>query len=429
MALVPRLSAVVVVLVVTAACAGSSDDPLTAADTVGSEPATASESASTTTAPPATTESPPPTVPPTVTAEHAGLQVSVTPATGLRDGQTIQVSVATDTGFPVGAAICLEEQIEHDLAACDLGTARELDRNATTTFVVARFLTTQNAMFDCAVESCVLGVAAFDRSAQVTLPLTFVGDEPVPDPDIEPLQPERVSTDVPDSLGFRELVNITIEGPLGPHSPSVAQCVVDDFVHPLADMTAPGVDPTICWNHVGRRGDTTADDPLADIDRVVIATLLTSNWDASDIGPDEPVDCRVVACELVVSDGTRLLDRIPLDFDPDIDWPGWPSATATPATYRPGDRLVLEATGLRPGVAHPVSQCVHFDRYGVSCEPIGEGPLVVDDRGAGVLEVAPTERVDGHTCAECWFWIFDPDVPENVWQMRVDADIDLVLDP
>jgi hypothetical protein len=115
------------------------------------------------------------------TASANGPTITVTPSTGLIDGQTVTVSGA---GFTVGTPTILfldecanvASPVLGDCSASDLDVSITSTDNFVATYTVARFITTMNeGSLDCAVpNACVLdAVAGYIGYQQATAPITF----------------------------------------------------------------------------------------------------------------------------------------------------------------------------------------------------------------------------------------------------------------
>ena len=115
------------------------------------------------------------------TASANGPSITVTPSTGLIEGQTVTVS---GTGFTVGTPTILfldecanvASPVLGDCSANDLAISITSIDNFVATYTVARFITTTNeGSLDCAVpNACVLdAVAGYIGYQQATAPITF----------------------------------------------------------------------------------------------------------------------------------------------------------------------------------------------------------------------------------------------------------------
>jgi hypothetical protein len=114
-------------------------------------------------------------------AQEPATQITVTPSTGLADGDAVEVQ---PSGFQVGAqlgsAMC-DTAVPLSLADCDGGTVvltGVVPTGSAFSRSVARFIFTNEGPRDCAVEACWLAVASVDAfgpvtSTTATAPLSF----------------------------------------------------------------------------------------------------------------------------------------------------------------------------------------------------------------------------------------------------------------
>ena len=118
----------------------------------------------------------------TAAAQTPSTQITVTPSTGLADGDAVEVQVSGyPPGVQLGTAMC-DAAAPLSLADCDTATAvlTGVDSSGSATFSrsVARFIYTNEGPRDCAVESCWLAAAAVgafepDMSTVATAALSF----------------------------------------------------------------------------------------------------------------------------------------------------------------------------------------------------------------------------------------------------------------
>ena len=121
----------------------------------------------------------------TAASAAVGPQISVTPSSGLVDGQVVTVQA---TGFPAGisagSAMC-DDTVPATLGDCDIRIFPSfvgIDGSGAATFTrpLPRFIVTNEGIQDCAVDGCVLGVADFELTSMATAPVSFAPGPPPP---------------------------------------------------------------------------------------------------------------------------------------------------------------------------------------------------------------------------------------------------------
>lgn len=279
-------------------------------------------------------------------------RLTVEPATGLADGDVVQV---TGAGFAAGSSVTVY-QCGADLVGivdCDLGTATEavVDADghiALDQQVFAIIHTWGDDELDCrASEACVLAAnVGFDGTAPQALQvLDFAPDAPL-------LPPPTVTATPGEGLVTGQVVDLEGTGfvrketraplPLDAVEVNIFQCAHNGFG--LSDCRA---EPLVTVP-VDSDGTFAADVP-------VVARFAS-------IGH---IDCRTAAepCRLVASPGSAyspLAASVELNFDADAEIPEWPmpELTVSPAAGLPDFREVsVTGTGFSPGGPVEVAVC------------------------------------------------------------------------
>jgi hypothetical protein len=301
-------------------------------------------------------------------------RITVTPNTGLLDGQTVQID---GTGYSpntsVGAAQCQSGGI--DLNSCDLSrsviTTSDADGNWTATMVVGARMNVNTGVVDCrGADACGIGAARVSDYQEVaTSDITF-------DPNIEFPPPPVVTVDPARDLVHDQQVTVTGTG-FAPGAPV--------FVEECADRDQY---PVCAYGFFGPIIGVVADDT---------GTVTTTFAAQRFVGyPGELViDCAEDDCYIQVSAETDRFatGRAELRFDPDapIDRP---TASASPNRDLVHNQPVdLSGSGFAPFEDVQISQCALGDT-----EPFpacsyqsffpGPGPFVPPVDGDGNLSTS-----------------------------------------
>ena len=261
--------------------------------------------------------------------DSVGLPVRAEPATGLVDGQTVQV---TGTGFPpgesIGVVMCTKEAGQDHGArgvdACNIGrfaqTTADADGVATVPFEVRRLVLLDGQEVDCASEAqrCLIGmgmISDYDRSGGVLV--DFDPTAPLPDPPAATIEDEGPFDD-------GETVTVRVDG-LRPGT---------------------GVGAALCTEDGSRCADSASDamvgdDGSATFDLRLWRVFSAPVWDATSVGDD--VDCATMACRLQVWGepvGGRAIPMIELGFtDGPIERTRPVLEVRSVGPYRPGDQI------------------------------------------------------------------------------------------
>ena len=313
-----------------------------------------------------------------VIGDVSGVEVTVTPSTGLGDGDLVRVDIEELGNLP-GAVLgqCTGDvTAESAVQACDFGAvvnptsgesyqvkARgEQSVSVSRTIRIALGSSEDNTArpFDCATEpaGCVLVVAPFELPVRAVLvPLTFT-------PDGSPPGPATISVNPALDLRDGQEVAVEAEG-LPPNSPFVI---------------------TMCQTTGGIRCDGLERGPTAWSDsRGVLSATLTVRAALYDV--DGRVDCTIGRCEVVVG-SNRGPDRSPraaISFAPDVVAPT-PRLELEPAgPYVDAEVVTVRGTGFPPeiDVGARIAQCPADKDTAVEnlCGYSHVEPLVVDPDG------------------------------------------------
>ncbi|HMJ79356.1 MAG TPA: neocarzinostatin apoprotein domain-containing protein [Iamia sp.] len=316
------------------------------------------------TSPPPTTEAPRPTTPGPATGESAGLAMTVDPATGLVDGDEVQVTAdGLPTDLEAGFLLCRADALlaEVGMEQCQFGPERELRPDAAGhldgSITVERLLTIgeEARTVDCAREArCAVGVVVitrepgeeagtetirFDLEGLVAIELAPQGELPVPTVRVEPAE----------GLRHGQPVTISGEGFVGPigsaalctegASPGGARCTFVGLTGERQRYENPPVD---------ERGRFEVEAPI---------WRAIPTYDADD--RPQILDCAVEACTLQVTSGDGRVGRpVPLHFDPAFPLPAVPTVQVDPATgVRSGDPITITLRGLAAGQSVLLGAC------------------------------------------------------------------------
>ncbi|HAS11020.1 MAG TPA: hypothetical protein DCS55_10975 [Acidimicrobiaceae bacterium] len=276
-----------------------------------------------------------------------GLPVKAEPATGLVDGQTVQV---TGTGFPpgesVGVVMCTREAGQDHGArgvdACNIGrfaqTTADADGVATVGFEVRRLVVLDGQEIDCASEAqrCLIGMGMlsdYDQSGGVLV--DFDPSAPLPDPPTAALVGDGPFDD-------GEAVTVRVDGLRPGTGVGAAVCTADGGF--CTDAPSNGI--------VGDDGTATFQVRLW---RVFSAPV----WDAATTGQD--IDCAAVACRLQVwgdAVAGRAVPMIDLSFtDGPIDRDRPVLEVRSEGPYRPGDHVEVFVPDVGPNSGLELMLC------------------------------------------------------------------------
>ncbi|MGK2947440.1 MAG: neocarzinostatin apoprotein domain-containing protein [Acidimicrobiales bacterium] len=294
------------------------------------------------------------------------LPLTVEPATGLADGQTVSVSAAGFVpGESVGIVQCAKltpdqgPDARSGAEACDIGryepVTADAEGVASGTFDVVRLLTTPaTGTVDCAahVERCAVAMGAiadYDRSGVQSVDFDREGL-----PAIE-LDLPTVTASPTEGLSDGTTVRLQAEGLTPGDRLAVSVCAVD---------------PSGCWD-VGGLGEGEVQDhdgsylyglPVDDQGRVDAEVQVWQYLPVADMS-GRYIDCAVSECVLRFS-GQTVPGPVPLAFVSGGEGPVAGQLGVEPATgLAPGDVVAVAVAGLRPDTevwfelcAHPVGQ-------------------------------------------------------------------------
>lgn len=327
---------------------------------------------------------------PTDGKESVGLPVKAEPATGLRDGQAVEV---TGTGFPpgvsVGIVMCAKEAgRDHGaqgVAACNIGhyasVTSDADGVATGTFSVRRLLVLAGNEIDCASEPgrCMVAmgmISDYDTSGGVLV--DFDPSAPLP-------EPPTVTVDATDDLRDGQQVAVEVQGLYPDGMAGVMLC--DEGGQRCLEVGSAEVDAEGRATVTGR----------------VWRTFGVMAFDPEE--PDPNVDCAVDACHLQVwgeAPGGRQVPPVPLAFDPSevVDREPPLIRLLTEGPYGPGDEIEVEVLDVPR----------HTSADLVLCSPDGPctgGPSDFEETDDGVrTRVEVLSAADGNPCmGPCTLWI------------------------
>jgi hypothetical protein len=303
--------------------------------------------------------------------------ITVTPDTGLLDGQTVTVTGANyepDSNF--GVIQCVEPP-ESDGSNCSFDTLTFVGTDAsgsfTTSFQVVRTITSLGATTDCADPgACVIGAGPGPSGQGDTAPVQF-------DPSIPPPPPPTLTVTPDTDLLDRQAVTVTVTGFDTDRSVVVTQCLAS--VEPGACTGAIPVGPVGPVLPVGPV-PTTVVQPAA-------IGPVTTTFEVRRIlrTPAGTADCADPgAC--VIAAGTYALQlAAPIQFDPTVPPPPPPSLTVTPDTdLLDGDTVRVVGEGFEPDGFVGIGQCPTSTLDPVYGCPYGGGPGTPTD-GDGTFEV------------------------------------------
>jgi hypothetical protein len=336
------------------------------------------------------------------------LPVTVEPATGLVEGQTVQVAASGfEPGESVGVVQCTAEAREPVYAgvdACRTSPFAQLtadaDGNVTGQFTVTRSLTVPfSGTVDCAsaTGACLIGVGAlsnYDRSGGMDLAFADTGDA-VERPAVEVSQ----TTDLTDG----QSVHVIGSG----------------FTDAGAGVSVCATSPAVCWmtgdpSSASGGGDT----DVTTSDGTIVVSRLDSLPVAADgsidsevrvwrflpgMDPGTYVDCAVSVCSLRFA-GELAPPPVPLAFAGSEAPPAAPVVEVTPADgLRAGDEVRISGSGFGGGTlllsfcatqpaaeaspgpglgSRPSSYCVPLES-----DDDGDGDVVELDGGAFAVEL------------------------------------------
>ncbi len=290
---------------------------------------------------------------PTDGKDSVGLPVSVEPATGLIEGQTVTV---TGAQFPpsqsVGVVMCTKEAGRDHGArgadACNIGHfaqgTTDAQGNVSVEFQVRRLATLDGEEVDCASEPgrCIVGMGLlsdYDQSGGFAIEF---------DPDVELADPPTVELAKTTDLVDGETVAATITGLFPNSSLFIEQCSADGFrcVQVAGELAADAqgsFDGGIrLWRNFGTYTDPTA--------------ALPPN-----------VDCALEACTVRIGADVpsgRIIPSVDVTFDGSRGARSAPTVSVSPAgPYRPGDTLTVTVEDATPGAYTEASICSRTDGF------------------------------------------------------------------
>jgi Neocarzinostatin family len=267
--------------------------------------------------------------------------LSVTPSTGLRDLQQVQIVASGYTpGSPVLVTQCQSGPATKK--SCDDSTLRFLSPDASGTIrdsvTVRRLLTLGKKSFDCATAGeCVLRAEDFISPATADAPLGF-------DPNVPPTVAMLKVTPA-GALADHQLVRIDGSG----FTPGASALVLECSKKARRNSGA--------CSYASNRSAVVGDDGKFVVKRFAVARMLPQYL----INTNEPLDCAAKAGNCVVTVETEdvggPITTAPLTFDPARP-PVEPTVTGSPLAKLTDHQLVtLTGRGFTPGAAVRVIQC------------------------------------------------------------------------
>jgi Neocarzinostatin family len=308
------------------------------------------------------------------------LPVTIEPATGLRDGRSVQ---ASGTGFvpgeQVGIIQCAKEaggetpETRGGVDGCDTATVVYADADETGTaagaITLRRLVTTGlTGTVDCAVEAnrCIVAIGAmsdYDRSGGVAFSLEGGG---------EPIEIPTLSVSPADGLADGARVQLVGEG-------------YDRTALPEASVCA--TQSSTCWT--ARSTQTERGLPIS-ADGHLKADVIVPRF-LPGTTPGTYVDCAVSACTLRISGGQTAPPPVPLTFVDDGAAPVPPAISVAPTSGLAfGDEVVVRGAGFAPGEQVTISLCARqpgADDGWPVCAGADDGTVDVDGDGTFATKI------------------------------------------
>jgi hypothetical protein len=354
--------------------------------------------------------------------DSIGLPVTVEPAVGLEDRDTV---TASSPGFvpgeEVGIVQCAMEaggdspETRGGIDGCHIGSVVYATADAagvaTGRFTVRRVLTTPlTGTVDCAAEAerCLVAMGAigdYDRSGG--LGVAFIGGG-------EPIHIPSITVTPADGLHDGDTVHVSGAG-FAPHE--------------VVMVSICATNPSACWQTAGTNhtfGVETDDDGRID-DEVVVYRFLPG------VEPGTYVDCAISPCSLRLMGNEVAPPPAPLGFVSDDEQPIPPAVAVDPSSgVAIGDEVVVRGAGFEPGTYVSISLCaspVGSPGERNVCSGAGDSQIEVDDEGTFAVELTlpelqQAELIDGGSettvsCAngsEC-----ESVAPEQTWDTSCDG--------
>ena len=277
-----------------------------------------------------------------------GVSVTVTPNTGLRDGQLVEVRVSGLERLPSASLVmCAGDVTEQTaMSVCDIGAVHSPDAQSPTqpramaiqTVSVARFLNITHSSsgaaptgtYDCATEpaGCVLAVGPVSLPARGVLTTLMFQDVPIATPAIE--------VDSTEGLISGQEVEVNAEG-LRPNS-----------AVPIR-LCLPGGEVCDVYSYT----DATSDGTGALSQRIRVWSVLYT-WQGETL-------CTVESCAISVVDGSLPAGHVevPISFAPGTPTPNPRLVLDPPGPYADGQEVTVRGSGFRPGIeiSQDLGQC------------------------------------------------------------------------
>ena len=320
--------------------------------------------------------------PPTPLADGAAPSLVATPATGLVDGDDLRVD---GSGWPPDVTLAM--------ARCETGTARcAPDRLRVTTdatgalrvdlAAATAFVSGQGDPVDCRVVACELRVE-WDP-APVAAPLGF-------DPEA-PLGPQPALAVRP-SAGLVDGQRVAVRAEHLDPAAHVGFALCAAGARSAFDDRCHVYDAGLLEEEHAGEGRPVGDDGAVVADLVVYADAYAY---------DRRVDCRVEACELVVTSVGAVLARAPVTFDRRAALRGPARLAVSPATgLAAGDTVEVRGSGFYAGEPVLVEQCA-ADSTAETCVAGPSERWTADDEGrlSGTFTVRRRAATD-HQAVDC----------------------------
>ncbi len=330
-----------------------------------------------------------------VLGEVAGVSVTVSPSTNLRDGDLVEVRIDGIELLPGPDSILLlcrgDVTVESAPSACDTSAVKRdgtppAPAESLSTVSLNRVIRVGPDPYDCATEppGCVLAVGRYDLPVRAVLvPISFAkAPLPTPEATIEPSA----------GLADRQRVTLTAES-LRPNSRfAIALCPLDNTVS--------------CDELAMSR-------PISDADGSIRAEVTVR---AAIYTYQGRIDCTVERCAVVLRDDSlRNHAQVPYTLAPGVVAPA-PELSIDPAgPYVDGQTVTVRGTGFPPGfdIARWIGQCPNDKDTALEerCTygHLLSGSVVVDAEGRFSMEyrlsaslVLTGSCIDGPGCHIGW---------------------------
>ena len=338
---------------------------------------------------------------------EGGRTITVTPDTGLLDGQAVTVEGTGFGGDSVAGILQCAKGL--GLSGCDQGSVVIFNPRGNTftrTFHVDAVLDTEDGEIDCRTFPAGCRLAANDQYSLTGAARADLGFDP--DGPLEPLP--TVNVDPSTDLVDQQVVQVDATGFRPGENVVLGQCPAG-ATDPLAE----------CQNLFGLLADDAGE--VAEEYVVEAAFQVFTGGERTDEGAAfDTIDCRVEACELVAG---ALFDierygAVPLVFDPDAPLRPEMDVSVTPRTDLVDDQVVrVQAVGYTPDGPVTVVECsLYSDLDGAGCELDRVQELTADAAGTvsttyAVNDVLDTDTgpVDCVSTGACILVVVDRSVP------------------